>query len=182
MRAGRLPVGLFSFMTFSAVVLASIHVAGLRLLCTIGSCTGFAVVLFGLRLDRKPHSSSPESTSQFATPDATEDPAPAESPAEQQIIQLSSDPGPARSSDMSQQQKIAAALSRAGIANSAAWSHSTSRTPTAVVDPPTESPTSSGHTSDHVPTKEHSSLRRKLLVLGGLALALLSLILFVTLR
>lgn len=167
----------------TAIALASIHIAGLRLLCTIGSCAGFAIVLIALRLERKPRISSQESTSQSATPDSTREPSPADSAAEQQIIQLSTDPDPAQSSDMSQQQKIAAALGRAGMANSAGWSHLTpSRTPTAVVDPPTESPTTSLHTPDQIPTQEHSTLTRKLLVLGGLALALLSLILFVTLR
>jgi hypothetical protein len=39
-----------------------------------------------------------------------------------QVIRLSSEPGPASSSDMSQQQKISAALLRAGISNPEAWS------------------------------------------------------------
>ena len=43
------------------------------------------------------------------------------STASARVIRLSSDPGPAKASDMTQQQKIAAALMKAGITNPAAW-------------------------------------------------------------
>jgi len=43
------------------------------------------------------------------------------STASARVIRLSSDPGPAKASEMTQQQKIAAALMKAGITNPAAW-------------------------------------------------------------
>jgi hypothetical protein len=41
--------------------------------------------------------------------------------AKTRVIRLSPDPGPTKAADMTQQQKIAAALAKAGISNPAAW-------------------------------------------------------------
>jgi hypothetical protein len=41
--------------------------------------------------------------------------------AKARVIRLAADPGPTKAADMSQQQKIAAALTKAGISNPAAW-------------------------------------------------------------
>jgi hypothetical protein len=59
------------------------------------------------------------------------------------VIRLSSDPGPTKAADMSQQQKIAAALMKAGISNPAAWSTAgLTRTTSAV----TTDPSANGNT------------------------------------
>jgi hypothetical protein len=78
---------------------------------------------------------------------------------------------------MSQQQKIAAALDRAGIANSALWSN-----PDALSEPATEHQTPA-ITPERAPIQTHSSsLIRKMFLLGGSMLALVSLIVFLTIR
>ena len=171
-------------MTSSAAALGALNLAGLRLLCTIGSCAGLVVVLFGLRFSRK---ASQELHSPPADVPPIHELPPAEVPAAaQQTIRLTTDPGPTRSSEMSQQQKIAAALGRAGISNSASWSSPVQSAPpttqhgvpvgrsplTRLVLPPDASP---------IQTKS-SSLIRKLFLLGGSMLALISLIVFLTIR
>jgi len=167
-----------------AAALGSINVAGLSLLPTAGGCAAFAVVLFGLDLDRKPRSPSQECNSQSPTPSSAPEPHAAESSeeGEQQVIHLPANPVPVRSSEMSQQQKVAAALSRAGIAYSAVWSHPMPSRPTpAVIGGPSEPPTTN-HSGDAISPHEPSALNGKLLLLGGLMLALGSLILFLALR
>jgi hypothetical protein len=77
---------------------------------------------------------------------------------------------------MSQQQKIAAALDRAGIANSATWSN-----PAPLSEPPTEQQTPA-IAPDQAPVQTHSSTLRKMFLLGGSMLALISLIVFLTIR
>jgi hypothetical protein len=77
---------------------------------------------------------------------------------------------------MSQQQKIAAALDRAGIATST-WS-----SPSPLSEPATEQQTpavASDQVSIQTPS---SSLIRKMFLLGGSMLALISLIVFLTIR
>jgi hypothetical protein len=49
---------------------------------------------------------------------------------DRQLIRLSAEPSPTRSADMTQQQKIAAALLKAGISNPAAWSAAGVESPT----------------------------------------------------
>jgi len=165
-------------MTSVAVALGALNLAGVRLLCTIGSCAGLIVVLFGLRLNRKARSASqePPSAPTEASPISQEPPA--QSPAAaQRIIRLTTtNPGAIRSSEMSQQQKIAAALDRAGIATSASWSNSTPSS-----EPATEQQTPA-IASDQAPAQTHSSTLRKMFLLGGSMLALISLIVFLTIR
>jgi len=85
---------------------------------------------------------------------------------------------------MSQQQKIAAALGRAGISNSASWLRPESSPPMTVQETAPASPASRSDTSSaDNPMQTHSlSLIRKLLLLGGSMLALISLIVFLTIR
>ena len=147
------------------------------MLCTIGSCAGLIVVLFGLRLNRKALNASqePPSAPTEASPISQEPPA--QSPAAaQQIIRLTTNSGTIRSSEMSQQQKIAAALDRAGIATSATWSNQ------AQLSEPTTEQQTPAIAPDQAPTQTHSSILRKMFLLGGSMLALISLIVFLTIR
>src|SRR3984893_3342301 len=57
------------------------------------------------------------------------------SPRTSQVIRLSPKTGPAKSTDMTQQQKIAAALVKAGISNPAAWAAAGLGEPTVQVNP-----------------------------------------------
>jgi hypothetical protein len=163
-------------MTSVAVALGALNLAGVRVLCTIGSCAGLIVVLFGLRLNRKALNASqePPSAPTEASPISQEPPA--QSPAAaQQIIRLTTtNPGSIKSSEMSQQQKIAAALARAGIATSATWSNQAQ-----LSEPITQQQTP---VPDQPPTQTHSSILRKMFLLGGAMLALISLIVFLTIR
>ena len=174
-------------MTCSAAALGALNLAGLRLLCTIGSCAGLVVVLFGLRLNRKASNSSQEPHSPPADAPPIHQLPPAEVPvAAQQTIRLTTDPGPTRSSEMSQQQKIAAALDRAGISNSASWSSPVqSCQPTTQQEVPASRSTLASPVlpPDDSPIQTtSSSLIRKLFLLGGSMLALISLIVFLTIR
>ena len=163
-------------MTSIAVALGALNLAGVRLLCTIGSCAGLIVVLFGLRLNRKARSSSQEPHSQLS--DARPQEPLAQPPvATQQIIRLTTNPGATRSSEMNQQQKIAAAMDRAGIATSTSWTN-----PASFCQPTTEQETPA-IAPDQAPIQTHSSsLIRKMFLLGGSMLALISLIVFLTIR
>jgi hypothetical protein len=162
-------------MTSIAVALGALNLAGVRLLCTISSCAGLIVVLFGLRLNRKARSSSQEPPSQLSNAHPQE-PLAQPSSAAQQIIRLTTNPGATRSSEMSQQQKIAAALDRAGIATSASWSN-----PAPLSESPTEQQTPD-IAPDQGSVQTHSSTLRKMFLLGGSMLALISLIVFLTIR
>ncbi|PYX64878.1 MAG: hypothetical protein DMG78_30175 [Acidobacteria bacterium] len=164
-------------MTSVTVALGALNLAGVRVLCTIGSCAGLVIVLFGLQLNRKARSASQEPPS--APAEAR--PIPQEALAQpcaaaQEIIHLITNPGAIRSSEMSQQQKIAAALDRAGIATSAAWSN-----PAPSSEPATEQQTPA-IAPDQPLAQTHSSILRKMFLLGGSMLALISLIVFLAIR
>jgi len=163
-------------MMFSVLTPSILHLAGLRLLCAIGGCAGFMVVLLGLRLERNRRCSSqgsrPESTEANSAPQS----ATAQSLAQPEVIHLSKATGPARSSEMTQQQKIAAALSRAGMANSG-WSQPEIQTATALLESPPESVTKSDHNPDAEALPSHAGFDRKLILLAGATLALLSIVL-----
>jgi hypothetical protein len=68
--------------------------------------------LFGSRFEDRPSDDSAFDRSSFDTKPA---------PQPTHVIHLAPDPGPTKSADMTQQQKIAAALMKAGISNPAAW-------------------------------------------------------------
>ena len=164
-------------MIYFAVALGALNLGEVRLLCTIGSCAGLIVVLCGLRLNRKARNASLETHSAPAeAPPISPEPL-AQSPSSaQQIIRLTSNPGAIRSSEMSQQQKIAAALDRAGITTPASWSN-----PAPLSEPTTEQH-SPAIAPDQAPVQTHSSTLRKMFLLGGSMLALISLIVFLTIR
>jgi hypothetical protein len=64
-----------------------------------------------------------------------------------EVVRLTSEPGPANTSEMTQQQKIAAALIRAGISRPAAWTAglpSDSESPIQVLSEPAATPLSDG--------------------------------------
>ena len=155
------------------------RMAGLRLL---GRFAGFGVILLGLKLDSK--ASSQESALPSTDPSSPKEPRAAESASTQQVILLSTDRGPARSSEMSQQQqKIAAALNRAGIPNTAGWSDPTpSHADVAGVDPVSQSLSISDGAPNRNPLQSHSNLTRTLILWAGLMLALLGLILLLARR
>lgn len=168
-------------MTFSVVALSTLHLAGLRLLCAIGGFAGFAVILLGLRRAHRGQGAPQESCLNPAKESLAREIATSQSPAVPEVIHLSADLSPARSSEMSQQQKIAAALSRAGMTNSG-WSQPEIHTASAVLEPPSEGVTESDHTQGDQPLPPHSGFNRAVTVLAGTTLALLSLILLLILR
>ena len=174
-------------MTPSTAALGALNLARLRLLCAVGSCAGLVVVLFGLRFNRKTSHSSQELHSPPADAPPIHQLPPAEVPAAaQQTIRLTTDPGPTRSSEMDQQQKIAAALGRAGISNSALCSNPVeSSPPTTQPEVPVSRSTLTRPVLplDDSPIQTNSSsLIRKLFILGGSVLALISLVVFLTIR
>jgi hypothetical protein len=136
------------------------------------------VVLFGLRLNRKALNASQEPPSAPTEAGPILQEPPAQPPAaSQQIIRLTTtNPGAIRSSEMSQQQKIAAALDRAGLATPASWSN-----PAPLSEPTTE-PQTPAIAPEQAPVQTHSSILRELFLLGGSMLALISLIVFLTIR
>lgn len=158
-----------------------------QLLCVIGLCFGAASFLRGLRLRRiRPHapdSSQPiswEANSPFL--DRTEKTAP--DPIEE-IIHLSSGPVPMKSAEMSQQQKIAAALARAGTSHSSAWIRESSGVAVEATEAdPSENQTTpvlKVHSTPLTPTPKFTDFSH-LLIWSGLALALLCCYLLVTFR
>jgi hypothetical protein len=165
-------------MTSVAVALGALNLAGLRVLCTIGGCAGLIVVLFGLRLNRQARNSSQEPPSEPTKANPMPQEPLAQSPAAaQQIIRLTTaNAGTIRSSTMSQQQKIAAALDRAGIATPATWSNP------APLSEPTTKQQNPAISPSQPPAETHSSILRKMFLLGGSMLALISLIVFLTIR
>src|ERR1700745_2536794 len=100
----------------------------LRIVYAIAFCTGIAAIFFGYRRSRmllgdpwdplrRKRDSNPE------IPAAS--PAAASTDSMPQVIRLSLPPVATRSTEMSQQQKVAAALIRAGVANPLGWTEST---------------------------------------------------------
>jgi hypothetical protein len=166
-------------MTFSVLAPSTLHLAGFRLLGTIGSGTGLAVILLALRLDRKVRRSSPEPLPECAEINAAESSAAGFVPSPE-IIRLSTASVPTCSSEMTQQQKIAAALSRAGLANPG-WSQPEGRAASTAFDTRSVSTRKSADTGKAVPSS-HSGSKSKLILLGGAILAALGLVLLVTLR
>jgi hypothetical protein len=173
-------------MTSVAVALGVLNLAGVGLLCTIGSCAGLIVVLFGLRFNRKARGSSQEAHSPITdAPPIAQAPLASPPAVAQQIIRLTTNPGAIRSSEMSQQQKIAAALDRAGITASASWTNPASLSETATEQETFAAPSTPrpAIAPEQAPIQTHSSsLIRKMFLLGGSMLALISLIVFLAIR
>lgn len=157
------------------------------LLCLIGLCFGAAGFLRGLRLRRirahAPDSFQPiswEADRPFLdrTEKTTPDPI-------QEIIHLSSDPVPMKSAEMTQQQKIAAALARAGTSHSSAWIRESSGVAVEATEPdPSENqttPVQKVHSTPFTPTPKFADISH-LLIWSGVALAVLCCYLLVTSR
>ena len=168
-------------MMFSVVVPSTLHLAGLRLLCAIGGLAGFAVILLGLRRAHKGQGPSQESHLDPAKENCARESASLHSPLRTEVIQLSTDLGRARSSEMTQQQRIAAALSRAGVTSSG-WSQPEIHTASALLEPPSECATEFVHTQGDQPLRHQSGFNRTVTVLAGTMLALVSLVLLLILR
>ena len=96
-------------MPLPAIIFRFIDSATLQFFCAAGFAI-FVVCFFGLLLLR--HRGVLHNA---PAPDPPDQPAP-------EVIRISLEPAPIKTSEMTQQQKIAAALTRAGISNSAAWS------------------------------------------------------------
>jgi len=157
------------------------HARELRLLSIGSFLAGLATFTHGLRLRRNGQASNSTSSipATLTRLSSTET-----STSAQEAIRLSAETGPTKSTDMTQQQKIAAALARAGISNSA-WMHQTSEGAVQTLEKPEESenpatPTLPGEATNHLP--EPSNRRGNLLVWCGLALAVVSLVLLATIH
>jgi hypothetical protein len=152
------------------------YVRELRLLTIGGFIAGLVSFTRGLRLRRKEQGSQ----SAGSTPGTLTTLSAAEaSNSAQELIRLSTETVPTKSADMTQQQKIAAALARAGISNSA-WMRQSSELAVQTLEKPEESdsaapPALSGEVTDHFP--KPSNRRGNLLVWCGLVLAVVSLVL-----
>lgn len=156
----------------------------LQFLCVTGLCLGVAIFLHGLRLRRTgallpaPPELISSRSNAHSFPQHTERLAPDRI---QQIIRLSPDSVPAKSAEMTQQQKIAAALARAGTSHSTSWLHES--TAVATEPDPSEQETIPVQELPRVPSPTPKLAGSShLLIWSGLALVVLSCYLLVTIR
>ena len=175
---------------FLSVPIVHADPALLRLFSAVGFACGLTVSAFGFRRSRRlpepaPASHEPvlsDSTSEHSALHASSEP----QTFTPQIIRLSLPSVSALTTGMTQQEKVAAALLRAGIANAAAWADPSSgsqsdarsgSTSTAVAEPP---PLPKPYVSPTPQPKKQTSLGwgRQLSRFGGLLLALISLYFF----
>ena len=155
----------------------------LLFLCVVGFCLGVAIFLRGLRLRRirvEPPASL-ASISWEANVHMFPPPAGRVAPHRfHEIIRLSPDPVPMNSAEMTQQQKIAAALARAASSNSTAWAHESSGVAVEAPEPdPLEQKNAPVRNSAQL-TLTPKSVGTNLPMWCGLALAVLSCYLLVT--
>lgn len=164
----------------------------LRLAGALGFSIGLTAFLLALSRPRtKQTSSSPEPISASPSSDSPALHASAQQePSAPQVVRLSLPPIAARSTEMTQQQKVAAALSRAGIANPAAWidssadradENSASRS-TAIAEPPATPASLTSDPQSQPQNQPGLAWGRKLLLSAGLSLALVSLYVFLRIR
>jgi len=178
------------FLTFNTAT-----PTGPQLLCTTGFGAGIAVFFYGLRLRRNLSSAADyESKTTSNNGNSIAEPVTAISlPPMQEIIRLSPDQLPLKSSEMTQQQKIAAALARAGIPNLAARIEAQpgaeDSSPIAVEVardlPRTENssaPASAPNTTGIRSNNRSAVFQYNLMLLVGPLLSLISLYLFLSLR
>ena len=98
-----------------------------------------------------------------------------------EIIRLSADPVPVNSAEMTQQQKIAAALARAGTSHSTTWGHESTGVAVEASEPdPFEQEALPVRNSAQLAPTLGSIGTSHLLIWSGLALAVLSCYLLVT--
>jgi|SRR5271166_96970 len=164
---------------------------GPQLLCAIGFGAGVAIFFYGLRL-RRALSTIPNSDSNATNSDhiaLAAHPAPAVPSV--QIIRLSPDAAPMKSSEMTQQQKIAAALARAGIPNLAARTETQPERPDLIAvevaldpsEPATPTAIAIDSTTATRPTNAESAIFKYTLMLwAGPLLSLICLYIFLSIR
>lgn len=162
----------------------SVNPIWLRVLGALACCAGVLAFIKGFR-PRWP--TNPWAKSPIKLRDNPGDPAAERSsaarPAPREIIRLSTDPAPSTSTTMSQQERIAAAMQRAGMPNPVAWSDPPNDMPeahtsTAVLEPPPVVGESDA-TIDSGPHSRHSAVW----LCAGAVLVILSIyLLFMSLR
>lgn len=148
---------------------------GAQVLGAITLCAGISILFVGLR-QRRNSSRAANSTRPESTP-----PVPNRANTAAQVFRLSSEASPVKSAQMTQQQKIAAALARAGRSNSDMWTPSSS-VATAATDTADSVPTASPSVEVFETEATDSSLKSNLLILIGVALAIAGLYFFLPLR
>jgi hypothetical protein len=180
---------------FLAVLILHADPLLLRVACVVAFSFGLTAFVFGLRRPRVRPEPVPASL-EPVLPESNPSPL---SPSEpqfvmQQVVRLSLPSIPGRSTEMTQQEKVAAALVRAGIANPAGWTSSPPAVPSdnksvssiAVEDLPAPP-------AKNVPpmpqSRAHAGLRwgqlrwgQSLLLFGGPLVALISLYLLLRIR
>ena len=152
----------------------------LQFLSVVGSCLGVAIFLRGLRLRRAwiQASSKANADSSQRTENVAAHPT-------QETIRLTTDLLPVKSAEMTQQQKIAAALARAGTSHSTGRGHESTGVAVEATEPdPLEQETTADEEVHSVQLKPTpiSAYTSHLLIWCGLALAVLSCCLLVTIR
>jgi len=169
-----------------ALVLDVSHSAAQSHVYAIGFCVGVVMFLYGLR--RKSNATYPtflpESKPAVPRRDRLQ-PSPPSPVSNVQIVRLSPETGTVKSADMTQQQKIAAALLKAGISNSPSWPNAEGpdpaddRSKVQVITAPSASSVEADSNVAHslAPEKYRTGIPtlKKLMLWAGPALALLSL-------
>lgn len=166
--------------------------ARLRLAGALGFSIGLTAFLLALNRPRTNSTSlSPEPISENPSSDspALHDSSLQEASAPQ-VIRLSLPSISSRSTEMTQQQKVAAALLRAGIANPAAWTDSSAdrtgenstSTSTAIAEPLALPASQTSAPQSQPQNQPGLTWGRKLLLFAGLSLALVSLYVFLRIR
>lgn len=176
-------------MIVSALILGVFHPAALQVLCVIGFFSGIVMLVYGLRL-RPTSLNSPVSSGSKATNlnhGSLVRPVSTSAIGTVRIIRLSSQLGPLKSVEMTQQQKIATALKNAG-ATPAAWGQTetcdaSDRTPSVQVAP-SATVTTTAEKIAHEPAVHETIPNRNrksiLMIWTGSAVALLSLYFFLS--
>ncbi len=157
----------------------------LQFLCVVGFCLGVAIFLRGLRLRRVwvQASVSLASSSSKANADSSQRTENVAAHPTQETIRLTTDLLPVKSAEMTQQQKIAAALARAGTSHSTGRGHESTGVAVEATEPdPLEQETTAEDEVHPVQLKPTpiSAYTSHLLIWCGLALAALSCYLLVT--
>jgi hypothetical protein len=156
----------------------------LQFWCVVGFCLGVGIFFRGLRLRRTRVHPSVLPTSISSRPNGDSFPQRTEtiaSNAIQEVIRLSPSPIPMKSADMTQQQKIAAALARTG--SSTTWVQESTSIAVEATEPDLlenqTTPLPHPHSARLTPTPKSTNIGH-LLIWCGLALAVLSCYLLVT--
>lgn len=131
-------------MTFSLFIVQLQHAHELRFMAVGGFCLGILIVVFGLHARRKQASVANGNSS--AAPSLPQRRASESSAQMHEVIRLSSSTAPTRSSEMTQQEKIAAALTRAGVSLSDPWKQTSAVALESPDEAESESPTPSAVT------------------------------------